>query len=270
MTGLCGWSALALGAGCQVFDKPPQAALDQFLQPITTSPDSVTLEIFHARIPIDKEATADKIWDHIDEQRFAPELRRQLVANGLRAGIVGATPPEAISDLLALQSEAPETSAVPRVTRQVKQLNRLDEMTIQVSDLRDEAHVLFSKDGVMGGKTFMQVQGVYTLQAEAAPAQRVKVRITPELQHGELRQRRVGSDKGIFLSTVSREREVFEQLTMQTLLAPGDLLVLGCLPNAKASLGGVFHTASSGGQDERKLVILRLLEVPRTEILASR
>jgi hypothetical protein len=279
MTGLCGWSALALGAGCQVFDKPPQAALDQLLQPITTSPDSVTLEIFHARIPIDKEATADKVWDHIDEQRFAPELRRQLVANGLRAGIVGATPPEAISDLLALQSDAPETSAirvidgksaVPRVTRQVKQLNRLDEMAIQVSDLRDEAHVLFSKDGVMGGKTFVQVQGVYTLQAEAAPAQRVKVRITPELQHGELRQRRVGSDKGIFLSTVSREREVFEQLTMQTMLAPGDLLVLGCLPNAKASLGGVFHTANSGGQDERKLVILRLLEVPKTEILASK
>jgi hypothetical protein len=276
MTGLCGWSALALGAGCQVFDKPPEDALSQFLQPITTSPDSVTLEIFHARIPIDKEATADAIWDHIDEQRFEPELRRRLVANGLRAGIVGATPPEAISDLLALQSDAPETSdvrvidgksAVPRVTRQVKQLNRLDEMTIQVSDLRDQADVLLG-DG--GGKTFQQVQGVYTLQAQSAPAQRVKVRITPELQHGELRNRRVGSDQGIFLSTVSREREVFEQLTLQTELAPGDLLVLGCLPNAKASLGGVFHTATAGGQDERKLIVLRLLEVPKSEILASK
>jgi hypothetical protein len=279
MTGLCGWSALALAAGCQVFDKPPQAALDQLLKPAVTSPDSVTLEIFHARIPIDKEETADALWDQIDEQRFDPELRRQLVANGLRAGIVGATPPEAISDLLALQSDAPDSSAVrvidgksaePRVTRQVKQLNRLDEMAIQVSDLRDEAQVLLSNDGVMGGKTFQQVQGVYTLQAEAAPAQRVKVRITPELQHGELRNRRVGSDQGIFLSTVSREREVFEELTLQTELAPGDLLVLGGLPDAKASLGGVFHTASSGGQDERKLVILRLLEVPRSEILASK
>jgi hypothetical protein len=279
MTGLCGWSALALGAGCQVFDKPPETALNQLLQPIKTSPDSVTLEIFHARIPIDKEATADAIWDHIDEQRFEPELRSQLVANGLRAGVVGATPPEAISDLLALQSDAPETSAVrvidgksavPRVTRQVKQLNRLDEMTIQVSDVRDQADVLVNKDGVMGGKTFTQVQGVYTLQAEAAPAQRVKVRITPELQHGDLRNRRMGSDQGIFLSTFSREREVFEQLTMQTELAPGDLLVLGCLPNAKASLGGVFHTANSGGQEERKLIVLRLLEVPKTEILASK
>jgi hypothetical protein len=96
------------------------------------------------------------------------------------------------------------------------------------------------------------------------------VRITPELQHGDLRNRRMGSDQGIFLSTFSREREVFEQLTMQTELAPGDLLVLGCLPNAKASLGGVFHTANSGGQEERKLIVLRLLEVPKSEILASK
>jgi hypothetical protein len=269
---------LASTTGCQVFDTPPEAALDQFLTPVTTSPDSVTLEIFQARIPLDKEGTADAVWDQIDEQRFDAVLRRQLMANGLRAGVVGASPPEAITDLLALQSDAPESSAVrvidgksalPRVTRQVKQLNRRDEMTIQISDVRDEAHVLLSSTGVMGGKTFRQVQGVYMLHAESAPGQRVKVRLTPELHHGELRNRRVGSDQGIFLSTVSREREVFEELTMQTELAPGDLLILGCLPNAKSSLGGVFHTASAGGQDERKLIVLRLLEVPPSEILAD-
>jgi hypothetical protein len=269
----------ALVAGCQVFDKPPEAALEQFLRPAATSPDSVTLEVFQARIPLDKERTADAMWEQIDEQRFDADLRRQLVSNGLRAGIVGGTPPEVISDLLTLESEAPEASAVrvisgqsavPRVTRRVKQLNRRDEMTIQVSDVQPEAQVLLSDHGVMGGKTFQQVQGVYTLRAESIPGQRVKVRITPELHHGDLRNRFAGSDQGILLSTVSREREVFEQLAMQAELAPGELLVLGCLPDAKASLGGVFHTASSGGQDERKLIVLRLLEVPPSEILAGK
>src|SRR5688500_5816475 len=72
LAGLSSVAALALAAslGCQVFDMPPQAALDQFLTPVTTSPDSVTLEIFHARIPLDKEGAADAIWDQIDEQRF--------------------------------------------------------------------------------------------------------------------------------------------------------------------------------------------------------
>jgi hypothetical protein len=278
MTGLCGWSALA-AAGCQVFDKPPEAALHQFLQPAATAPDSVTLEIFHARVPLDKEGDADAVWALIDEQRFDSELRRRMLANGFRAGVVGGSPPEAISDLLALESEAPEASpvsvinsetAVPRVTRQVKQLNRRDEMTIQSSEVRDEAHVLLSQTGGMGGKTFNQEQGVYMLRAEAAPGQRIKVQITPELHHGELRNRRVGSQQGIFLSTVSREREVFEELTLQTELAAGDLLILGCLPGAKSSLGGVFHTASSGGQEERKLIVVRLLEVPKSEILAKK
>jgi hypothetical protein len=269
----------ALAVGCQVFDKPPEAALEQFLRPAATSPDSVTLEIFHARIPLDKERTADAMWEQIDEQRFDANLRRQLVANGLRAGIVGGTPPEALSDLMALQSDAPETSAVrvisgqsavPRVTRQVKQLNRRDEMSVQASEVQPEAQVLLSDNGTMGGKTFQQVQGVYTLRAESIPGQRVKLRLTPELHHGDLRNRRVGSDQGIFLSTVSREREVFEQLSMQAELAPGELLILGCLPDAKASLGGVFHTATAGGQDERKLIVLRLLEVPPSEILAEK
>jgi hypothetical protein len=279
------WSNLAaatvcaLAAGCQVFDKPPEDALASFLQPATTSPDSVTLEIFHARIPLDKEMAAEGMWQRIDEQRFTADLRRQLVANGLRAGIVGTAPPKELSDLLALQSDAPKTSAVrvisdqsaaPRVTRQVKQLNRRDEMSIQASEVQSEAQVLLSDNGAMGGKTFQQVQGVYTLQAEAVLGQRVKLRLTPELHHGELRNRRVGSDQGIFLSTVSREREVFDQLALEAELAPGELLILGCIPDAKASLGGVFHTASAGGQDERKLIVLRLLEVPPSEILAEK
>jgi hypothetical protein len=271
--------AIAVAAGCQVFVTPPDAALEKLLRPVTTSPDSVTLEIFQARIPLDKERKADALWEHIDEQCFDADLRRRLLANGLRAGVVGASPPEDLADLLALQSDAPDSSntrvitgqsAVPRVTRRVVQLNRREESSIQVSELRDEAQVLLSDDGRMGGSTFEQVQGVYSLQAEAVAGQRVNLRLTPELQHGEIKLRYAGSDQGIMLKTPSREREVFEQLAMETELAPGELLVLGCLPDADASLGGVFHTASAAGQEERKLIVLRLLQVPPSEILAEK
>jgi hypothetical protein len=47
------------------------------------------------------------------------------------------------------------------------------------------------------------------------------------------------------------------------------LLVLGSLPDAKASLGGVFHTANAAGREERKLIVLRLMQIPPTEILAE-
>ena len=160
--------------------------------------------------------------------------------------------------------------AVPRVTRRVVQAKRRDPVQIQVSELRDEGQVLLSRDGSFGGKTFRQMQGVYALQAESIPGQRVKVRLTPELHHGDLKQRYAGSQQGIFMSIPSREREVFDDLSMDATLAPGELLVIGCLPSAKTSLGGVFHTATAAGKDERKLILVRLLQVPPSEILAEK
>lgn len=271
--------AVGAAAGCQVFVAPPDVALDNLLKPVTTSPESVALEIFHARIPLDKDHQADAIWDQVDEQRFSIELRRELKANGLRVGVVGAPLPVQLSSILALESDAPESSAtrvidgqsaVPQVTKRTLQLNRRDEKQIQVSELRSEAPVLLSDAGVVGGKTFQEVQGVYALHAEAVPGQRAKVRLTPELHHGELKMRYAGRDEGIFVQTPSRERQVFDRLAMETELAPGELLLLGCLPEAQTSLGGLFHTASTAGKDERKLIVLRLVQVPPSEILAAK
>ena len=276
---LASCAAATIALGCQVFDKPPEKALESLLKPVNTSSDSVSLEIFQARIPLDKDATADALWEGIDEQKFDPELRRRLVANGLRVGIVGGSLPKELADLLELDGAASEAggaqvitdqSAVPRVSRQVIQAKRREQRQIHVSELRDEGQVLLSRDGSLGGKTFRQMEGVYSLQAETIPGQRVKVRLTPELHHGDLKQRYAGSQQGIFMSIPSREREVFDELSMDATLAPGELLVLGCLPAAKTSLGGVFHTASAAGKDERKLILVRLLQVPPSEILAEK
>jgi hypothetical protein len=274
-------SVLLVGvlAGCQVFVRPPDEALEGLLKPVTTSPESVMLEIFHARIPLDKDSRADAIWDHVDEMRFSKELREALYANGLRAGVVGAPLPAQLSELLALESEMPTASttrvidghsAVPRVTKRVLQLNRRDEKQIQVSEVRDEAAVVLSDGASVGGGNYRQAQGVYVLRAETAPGQRGKVRMTPELHHGELKMRYAGRDDGILVQTPSRDREVFDRLALETELSPGELLVLGCLPEAKASLGGLFHTASVAGKHERKLIVLRLLQVPPSEILAAK
>jgi hypothetical protein len=276
---LASCAAATIALGCQVFDKPPEKALESLLKPVNTSSDSVSLEIFQARIPLDKDATADALWEGIDEQKFDPELRRRLVANGLRVGIVGGSLPKELADLLELDGAASEAggaqvitdqSAVPRVSRQVIQAKRREQRQIHVSELRDEGQVLLSRDGSLGGKTFRQMEGVYSLQAETIPGQRVKVRLTPELHHGDLKNRYAGSQQGIFMSIPSREREVFDELSMDATLAPGELLVLGCLPAAKTSLGGVFHTASAAGKDERKLILVRLLQVPPSEILAEK
>jgi hypothetical protein len=270
----CAW------AGCQAaFTVPPEAALDKLLRPVKTSPDSVSLEVYEARIPLDQDEQAEAIWQYVDEQCLDANLRRRLLANGLRAGVVGGTLPDELSKLLGLQSQMPQQtterlitpeSVVPRSTKRFVQVNRQEPRTIQASDVRDEAQILLSDDGHITGKTFRQVEGRYELRAEAIAGQRVIVRLTPELHHGELRNRFSGSDQGTLLIVPSRERETFEQLTMNVTLAAGEMLVVGSLPDSKASLGGVLHTVASKGRSERKFIGVRVLESPESEILAGK
>ncbi len=277
-------AALVVGAcalaGCHAaFTAPPDAALDKLLRPVTTSPESVKLEIFEARIPLDQDRQVEALWDQVDELCLDRDLRSRMLANGLRAGVVGGSLPDELSKLLGLTAKASDArenevvtaaSAVPRVTQRVMQLNRRDSKIIQVGDLREEAEILFNENGRLGGKTYRQVEGRYELRAESLPGQRVSVRLVPELHHGELRNRVSGSDQGIFLLTPSREREAFEQLAISAALLPGEMLVVGCLPQAESSLGGVLHRASANGRTERKFLVVRLLETPPSEILARK
>jgi hypothetical protein len=271
--------ALAATVGCQTVIDPPNDALERLLKPVATARDSVTLEIFYARIPLEEDAAADQLWQQVDEQCFDAELRRRLMANGLRVGVVSGSLPAQLSDLLALGSEMPDSSsdrvidgqsATPRVMRQVKQINRRNSMSIQASEPRDKATILVSEEQGLGGGEYEHVVGVYTLRAESAAGQRVVVQLIPELHYGEFRNRYAGSDQGTFVTSPSQERKVFDRLAMEASLAPGDMLVLGCLPDARTSLGGTFHYANSGGRQERKLILVRLLEVPPTEILAKK
>jgi hypothetical protein len=267
-------------AGCHAaFIAPPEAALDKLLRPVTTSPESVKLEIFEARIPLDQDRQIETLWDQVDELCLDSDLRSRMLANGLRAGVVGGSLPDELSSLLGLTADPSEisaeevvtaASAVPRVTQRVMQLNRRDSKIIQVCDLREEAQILFNENDRLGGKTYLQVEGRYELRAESMPGQRVSVRLVPELHHGELRNRYSGGDQGKFLITPSREREAFEQLAMAVELLPGEMLVVGCLPQAESSLGGVLHMASANGRTERKFLMVRLLETPPSEILAKK
>jgi hypothetical protein len=48
------------------------------------------------------------------------------------------------------------------------------------------------------------------------------------------------------------------------------MLVVGCLPEASSSLGQVFHLVERTGVREQKLLLVRMLQLPQSEILAER
>jgi len=249
-----------------------------FLKAVETSPDSVALEIFQVRYPATDHELDEQLWLAVDEQRLNVDVRHELIRNGFRAGVLGGTVPDKLAKYLKLESEMPETKAArlitgqnadPGVKRRVVQLGRSESATIQASELRNKLTVMLSEESGLRGDSFQQVQAVYSMRAEAVAGQRVVLRLTPELQHGELRNRYAGSDQGIFLVTPSRERELYDQLELNVELTAGEILIVGGLPDASGSLGHAFHAEKQRGPAELKLLLVRLVEVPGSEILAD-
>ena len=209
------------------------------LKAVETGRRSLTLEICQVRLPAADEGLANELWSTVDETL--------------------ATDEQVITD----------QTAAPRVARRLVQLKRSDQASIQASELRNHLHVLVNGESGLKGQSYDEVQAAYDLRAEPATGQMASVRLTPELQHGQLRNRYAGSDQGIFLVTPSREREAYDDLAIRTELAAGEVLVVGCLPDSQGSLGWAFHGVEVDGPAEQKLVLVRLLQVPRSEILAE-
>ena len=273
---LC-WLELLTGCGA-VLTTATVSSPQSILKAVRSGPDRATLEIIQVRVPADDKKLAAELWQAADEQRFDLDVRNRLVSNGFRAGVIGGTIPDALSRSLNLQSEMPEAtneevitdeSATPKVTRRVLQLKRREPATIQTSPVQPSVHVLLNTASGLQGKSYEEVQGVYTLRSEGVPGQKVEVQLTPELQFGELRNRYGPSDQGIFVMTPSRERKVFDQMKMSVALSPGEMLVVSGVPDASGSLGNAFHAEQRGDTVEQKLVLIRLVQVPDSEILAD-
>jgi len=265
--------------GCSTMLSAPPVEYQALLQSVETAPDSVTLEIYQLRIPANEPQLAEDIWQAVDEQRLDIEIRRELARNGFQAGVLGGALPDELARQLNLQSEMPEMTAEmivsgenvsPRVTRRVLQLNRHEPAIIQASDVKDEVYVMVGGEDGIRGNHFEEVEAVYSLRAEPVPGQRVQVRLTPELRHGEMKNRYSGSsDMGMFLVTPSRERESYDQLKLSTALTAGEVLIVSCQASSSGSLGHAFHGIDHNGPAEQKLVLIRLLQIPNSEILAD-
>jgi hypothetical protein len=281
---ICLWLGIAvcvlgnlLGCGA-VLTTATVSTPQSILRAAKTSSDRVTLEVFQVRVPADDKALTEELWQAVDEQRVDFDARNRLVSNGFRAGVIAGTLPDALSRSLNLQSEMPEDTAervvtdetaTPKVTRRVLQLKQREPATIQTSEVQPSVHVFLNSENGLQGKSYEQAQGVYSLRTETVPGQQVELQLTPELQFGELKNRYGGSDQGIFVVTPSRERKVFDQLKINLPIAAGEMFVVSKTSGAPGSLGAVFHGERRGDAVEQKLVLIRLLQVPESEILAD-
>lgn len=213
------------------------------------SPDSVSLEVFFARTPIANKETAERLWKQIDEQSLPAELRRKLGENGFRVGIVGAPLPSELTSLLKL-SDRPhddkqkgqiDLKAEPTVTMRLMQMRPGQPGELIASTMYDDLPLLANEDGEVGGRVYHKAQGIFMLRTSPATDGRLRLDLTPELQHGEAKIRRVVSE-GMLRMEPGRDKKIFDDLAISAELTPGQMLVLTCQPAHSGSIGYKFFT----------------------------
>ncbi len=252
--------ALAAVTGCRVVE--PRAKGRSPLAPLVGSAETVTLEIFSAPVGI-ADPRLDALWSEVDEQQFDPELRRNLHANGVRAGVVGPHVPDALAELLKITDQrVAERSLValdaePGVVLRVLQPRFGHRNELIVSETRDAVSMLWAVDGQVQGKTYMKAECQLALKVLAEAESRTRLELVPEVHYGEIKARATGSD-GVFIWKPERPKQIFYDLKIGANLGPGQMLVVTCAPDKPGSVGHGFFGLAGGEKPTQKLWVIRV------------
>jgi len=266
-------AALLAGAGgCAAWHTQPQEPSQ--LPPARMSPDSVVLEMAFVRLPVSDAAAYDAIWSEVDEQHFDPQLRRQLAANGLRIGVLGQQLPTELRT--ALEAAATQTeergedvgtsdTEVDRGPRR-RACRHGSRHKIVVSKTHASLAFLTQEDGAVRGNVLENAQCLLALKPYPQGDGRVRLDLTPEVEHGELKTK-WAEQAGSLMQRIGRDRLVLDRLRFVATLSAGQVLVVSTTPDIKG-VGEHFFSETAAGRVERTLLLVRLAQTQWDDVFA--
>ncbi|MDZ4818112.1 MAG: hypothetical protein SGJ20_03970 [Planctomycetota bacterium] len=256
---------LAVTSGCALFVAGPKGKSP--LSPVKLAPDAVKLEVTNARFAYDETELHQQIWEQIDEMQIPVDVRRALSENGLRVGVISGELPRSIESLIARESAAPADSgdllASPETQTTERRTTihaRAGQRSVLLTSGIYEEKPLFIHDGSqLSGATYSQAQGLFAINAAPQGDGRVRLKLQPEVQHGQSRQNFI-AEEGAIRAQSARAKLTFDRLAAELDLSPGQTLVLGCRLGQPLSLGHFMFTDSTSGQTMQKLSLVRVQE----------
>lgn len=228
------------------------------------SPDAVVIEMLTVELPLTHPAEEESLWREVDEQQLPIELRRRLAAAGVRCGVAGNELP---LPLQALISEVDDEAQVAGQDGRLISVTRPSQRRLQcrsgarhqlvLSDPQPELSVLWRDGGRIRGATYLDAQPLIVLRSYPQQSGRVRVRLQPEIHHGQPQNRWVGRD-GMFLMETGKQRKVFEDLTMEFTLSPGEYLLVSSTSENQGLGERMFQIVDD--DRKKKMLILRLAQ----------
>jgi len=156
-----------------------------------------------------------------------------------------------------------------KVTKQRKQLPPEVRWELIASEVLPEIPLLVAQQGELSGRVYVHAQAIYAIQLHPSADGRVELRLAPELHHGKPKMRYLGGTDGILRQAPLRDREVYPELEARVMLAPGEMLLMTGLTESGSRLGDYFHAVDGPAGKERKLVVIRLAQIPDSPAFAG-
>ena len=95
----------------------PQPLLEKrkSIERLRLAPDAVVFDVLIAHVPYNERDLVRELWRDVDELELGDSKRIALNEQGIRVGLLGATPPESLSKLLALKGRELRASLMEEV-----------------------------------------------------------------------------------------------------------------------------------------------------------
>lgn len=229
------------------------------------SDEAVAIETYLIRLKPEQVEQSAELWSLADQQILPPELRLNLDRNGVRVAKISGSLPRVLESWLSetekrIESDPLEQTGLAADVISVARHWRCRagvRKEIPIRDLSKERVTLFYHDQAFKGRALDSPRFFFSMTATPGSDYTADVRLTPEIEHGDYRNRVVVREAA--LRPVSeRDTIPFNQLAIHLRLQRGDCLVIG--PTAeRCGLGAEFlHSRTQENLYEPVLMLVRL------------
>jgi hypothetical protein len=260
-----GWIVVA---GCATWkpsgDQPPP--ISGGLQATPISNDTVAIEAIILRLGPEQSPRLTELWSQADEQILSPTQRLLLDSNGIRAGKLSIVPHVLETWIRETgERQSQDTMEQAGLTADVKSMsyhlrcraNNIKEISLR--ELGEDRVTLFYTADGLKGRHLSRPRFFFKLAASPDEQGGAKLRLTPEIEHGELKSKVVVREAAL-RNISEREFMSFPDFDIQSKLQRGEILVVGPTPDRKGIGAEFLHSLTQERKYEPVLLLLRVAQ----------
>jgi hypothetical protein len=212
-------------------------------------PKRCSLRVMIPSRALREEAINSALWSVVDEQVISPETRRALEVNGLRVGLITGELPHELESIL--NAEGPN-----KVEPSQFEFADGDHAMIKLAEPTKEVSLLLNREGRAFGKPYQDASGWFRVTGSHEGTSGIALRFVPEIQHGPVQRTFAALPNAAgayspqqFMQKDGQQEETLRELTTSLTVQPGQVVVIGCLPEATRSLGSFLFTRPEANSD---------------------